>query len=1210
MSEKGFVHLHVHSEFSMLDGAARIKDAVETVIKQGQTALGLTDHGVLYGAVDLYETATKAGIKPILGVEGYLTPGSRFDRPTGRDNIRHHITLLAETQTGYSNLVKLVSRAFLEGYYYKPRMDIELLAEYSEGLIATSGCLSGHIPSLLAPDVAREEGSPDGPIETEATPQPQNGDGFAAGLLLNSEVVPEDRYPIGRRDMEGAVEAAAGYQDIFGKDRFFIELHNLGLPSQQRILPDLVEISKRIGAPLLATNDTHYTRKDEAAAHDALLCIQTGSTIDDPKRSLRFDGQEFYLKTPSQMRDLFPENTYPGACDNTLWIAERAKVKIDFDKLLLPHFAVPDGYNALSYLKELIAEGARMRYGESPGPVVEERIGHELGIIEEMGFPDYFLIVWDLVRYAKSRRIRVGPGRGSAAGSIVAYTLGITELDPIEYGLIFERFLNPGRRQMPDIDIDFDERFRADVIRYAADKYGSDHLAQIVTFSTIKGKQAIRDSARVLGFPYKTGDDLAKLMPDPVLGREASLDQCFDQPGPETDQVIKDWYTNAAGLREEYETQPDARRVVDTARGLEGLRRQDSIHAAAVVIAPHPLVDLVPVQRKGEDAEVVTQYEMHALEKLGLLKMDILGLRTLSTIDRTLDLIRNRTGTRLEIEEISLQDPETYEMLCRGDTIGVFQLEGTAMRTLIRSLRPDRFEDLIALVALYRPGPMSNDWHNAYAHRKNGRSPIDFPHPATQEVLGETYGLMIYQEQVMQIARDIAGYSMADADSLRKAMGKKIPDIMAKERDKFVNGVVAGGNEESFGGALFDSIEGFAGYGFNKSHSAAYGLLAYQTAYLKRHYPSEYMAALLTSSHRDKDRARMYLGECRLMGLEVKQPSVNLSESEFTVRDGMIVFGLAGIRNVGTGVVEKITEARDSGPPFADFQDFVNRVDSLALNKRVVASLISAGAFDDLGHSRKGLNEVSDLIIERTLARRKHEDAGQFSFFGGEVEAPDFEAVTIPREEWNRPVKLAREKEMLGLYVTGHPLQDLETALAQHTTVTVTGLAELDNGSRVTVGGIVRDINRRYMNSGDSIFYFMIEDMENAVEVVAFPSKHQGEVEPLIRDDAILVVTGRLQKSGEELKLRANRITRPKLLPDSELTLRLEPFQALEDMESFAQSLKELREVLSHHPGSAPVYVQFEAGDLRKMYRLDDKVELNTSLYAQLRGIFGETVIV
>ena len=1168
MPDDGFVHLHVHSEFSMLDGAARIRDAVDAIVADGQPAIGLTDHGVLYGAVDFYKAATAAGLKPILGVEAYVTPGSRFDRPSRSENVRYHMTLLAENQTGYSNLVKLVSRAYLEGYYYKPRMDPELLSEYAEGIIATSGCLGGHIPQLLDPEASREEGN-----------------------------------AWGTRDVTAAMKVAGEYQDIFGKDRFFIELHDHGIAAQHRIMPDLLEISRRTGAPLLATNDAHYTRREEAEAHDVLLCIQTGSVIDEPDR-LKFSGSDYYLRPAREMRALFPPDEFPGACDNTLRIAERAEVRLDFDRLLLPHFPVPEGHTAVSYLRDLVGEGARRRYGGRIGGAVGERIEHELKIIEEMGFPDYFLITWDLVRYARERLIRIGPGRGSAAGSIVAYSLGITDLDPLEYGLIFERFLNPGRREMPDIDMDFDERYRGEVIRYAAGKYGSGHVAQIITFSTIKGKQAIRDSARVQGLPFSVGDRLAKLMPPPVLGREASLEICFEPPDPDAQQVVKDWHNNAGGLREAYNSDEKVRLVLDTARKLEGLRRQDSIHAAAVVISPQPLMDLVPIQRKGEDSELVTQFEMHAIEELGLLKMDILGLRTLSTIDRTLRLIERSSGRYPDIDRVDLEDRETYRMLCRGDTIGVFQLEGTAMRSLIRSLQPDRFEDLIALVALYRPGPMSNDWHNAYADRKNGRKKVDYPHPGTEGVLRETYGLMIYQEQVMQIARDIAGYTMADADALRKAMGKKIPEIMRQERDKFVSGVVANGNGADFGRELFDSIEGFAGYGFNKSHSAAYGLLAYQTAYLKVRFPAEYMAALLTSVRRDKDKTALYLSECRTMGIEVITPSVNSSESDFTVRDGNIVFGLSAVRNVGSGVVDKIVEARTEGGYFKNFQDYADRVDTQVLNKRVVGSLIKAGAFDHLGHPRKGLFLAFEPLLDDTLGRRRQEDRGQFSLFGGDAGAPKLDPVHIPDQEWDKRTLLAFEKEMLGLYISDHPLLGVDMALRRLTTSTIPGLAEKPDGSKVTIGGIVGGITLRYTKSGDPMAFFQLEDLESSVEVLAFPGV-MAEAGGLIRDDAVLVVEGRLNNSGDDLKIRASRITEPDLESDTDLRLRV-PTEALS-----SGTVRKLRDILSNHPGTAPVFIHMETNGHSKVLRLDDRfrVELSSSLYAEIRNLLGAAAV-
>lgn len=1168
MSDNSFVHLHVHSEYSMLDGAARVRDAVAAAAEDRQPALGLTDHGVLYGAVDFYKTVSSAGLQPVLGVEAYVTPGSRFDRPTRADNIRYHMTLLAETQTGYRNLVKLVSRAFLEGFYYKPRMDLELLAEHSEGIIATSGCLGGHVPQLLDPDASREEGNTGG-----------------------------------KRDVSAAIRAAGVYQDIFGKDRFFVELHDHGLEAQRRITPDLVDIAHRIGAPLLATNDIHYVRREQAEAHDVLLCIQTGSLVDDAGR-LKFDGSEFHLKTAREMRELFPSDEFPGACDNTLWVAERAGVKLDFDQLLLPHFQVPQGHTSVSYLRELVMAGARERYGGDLGGPVGERISHELRIIKQMGFPDYFLIVWDLIRYAKERRIRTGPGRGSAAGSIVAYSLGITDLDPLEYGLIFERFLNPGRREMPDIDMDFDERYRGEVIRYAAEKYGSDHVAQIITFSTIKGKQAIRDSARVRGLPYSLGDRLAKLMPPAVLGREASLDICFESPPTDSQQVVKDWHTNAAGLREAYHNEEEARTVLDTARKLEGLRRQDSIHAAAVVISPQPLTDLVPLQRKGQDAEVVTQYEMHAIEELGLLKMDILGLRTLSTIDRALDLIEAGTGRRPDIDRVDLEDAETYTTLCRGETIGVFQLEGTAMRSLIRSLKPDRFEDLIALVALYRPGPMANDWHNAYADRKNGRKKVEYPHPATEEVLRETYGLMIYQEQVMQIARDIAGYSMADADALRKAMGKKIPEIMRKERHKFVNGVVANGNEVEFGEELFESIEGFAGYGFNKSHSAAYGLIAYQTAYLKVHYPAEYMAALLTSVRRDKDKTALYLNECRSMRIEVTTPSVNASESDFTVRDGRIVFGMSAVRNVGGAAVDKIVQSRSADGPFQNFQDFSNRVDTQVLNKRVVGSLIKAGAFDELGHPRKGLWVAFEALLDETLGRRRQEDRGQFSLFGGDLGGPTLEPVEIPDLEWEKRRLLAFEKEMLGLYVSDHPLLGLDLAMQRLTTSSIPGLADIPDGARTTIGGIVGTITLRYTKGGDPMAFFQLEDLESSVEVLAFPGV-MAEAGGLIRSDAVLLVEGRINNSGDDLKIRASRISEPDLEVDTDLRLRV-PSTVLS-----SGTVGRLRDILSNHPGTAPVFIHMETNGHSKVLRLDDRyrVELSSTLYADIRNLLGARAV-
>ncbi|MFZ0627499.1 MAG: DNA polymerase III subunit alpha [Acidimicrobiia bacterium] len=1162
-----FAHLHLHTEYSMLDGAARIKDVVAAAAADGQPAIAITDHGVLYGVVDFVKAAKTVGIKPIIGIEAYLTEGSRFDRPVGAANKRFHMNLLAKDQTGYQNLLQLSSRAFLEGYYYKPRMDFELLAEHAKGLIATSGCLGGLVPQLLAPDSVSEEGN--------------------KGQM---------------RDFDAALRAAARFQDIFGRDNFFIEVQNHGLQAQESIMEDLLQISKTLDAPLLATNDAHYTRRSEHESHDVLLCIQTGSQRDDPGR-LRFEGSEHYLKTAEEMRLLFPDDLFPGACDNTLWIAERSQVDLDFGNILLPSFPVPQGETEVSYLRSLVDRGAHDRYGSSPSPVVTDRIEHELKIIEEMGFPAYFLIVWDLIRHARENGIRVGPGRGSAAGSIVSYCLRITDIDPLEYGLIFERFLNPSRRQMPDIDMDFDERHRSEMIQYAATKYGADRVAQIVTFSTIKGKQAIRDAARVLGHPYGVGDRVAKAMPPPILGREATLEQVLTQPSPEADSTVKDWYANAQGLRDMYEADPAVRETVDAARGLEGLRRQDSIHAAAVVIAPEPLINIVPIQQKGEGAEVVTQYEMYGVESLGLLKMDFLGLRNLSIIERCLELVEKTTGSRLDIDSIPLDDQKTFELLQSGNTIGVFQLEGNAMRSLIRSLRPDSFNDVVALVALYRPGPMGANMHTLYADRKNGRAPIEELHPAVTEKLAETYQIMVYQEQVMQVAQEIAGYSMADADELRRAMGKKIKSVMLAEEEKFVAGCLAQGYTEEVGREIFGLIEHFAGYGFNKSHSAGYGLVAYQTAYLKAHHPAEYLAAILTATKKDKDRTAVYLNECRQMGIKVLVPDVNESDSDFTVRDERIRFGLSAVRNVGEGVVEKIVEAR-SEDPFTSFQDFVDRVDASALNKRTVESLIKAGAFDGAGATRKGLTLVYEQVLDATLERRRNEDMGQFSLFAGDTDAVAETRVDIPQLVWPQKIRLAFEKEMLGLYVSDHPLLSVGPSLAAATSTTISQLEDLTDKANVTVGGLVASITRRWTRNGDPMLFCQLEDLEGSVEVVAFP-RTVHDYGHLIVEDAVLVVSGYLDHRGDEVKVMAREVKELEVKDNSMVRLRAPAATLTPELVS------RLKKILSNHPGSSQVLLNMTSDQGVKVLKLSDdhRVEPRTALFAELKELLGPSAI-
>jgi DNA polymerase-3 subunit alpha len=1122
---------------------------------------------VLYGVVDFVKTAKTVGIKPIIGIEAYFTDGSRFDRPVGSAKKLFHMNLLATSQTGYRNLLQLSSRAFLEGYYYKPRMDFDLLAEHSEGIVATSGCLGGMVAQLLAPDAVSEEGN-------------------------KGQV----------RDFDAAMAAAARFQDVFGKDNYYIEVQDHGLAAQKAIMPDLLEISRRIGAPLLATNDAHYTHRTEHDAHDVLLCIQTGSLRTEPGR-LRFEGSEHYLKTAEEMRRLFPADTFPAACDNTLAIAERSEVDLEFGKILLPSFPVPSGETEVSYLRRLVDVGARERYGTDPSGEVWDRVEHELKIIEEMGFPAYFLIVWDLIRHARENGIRVGPGRGSAAGSIVSYCLRITDLDPLAYGLIFERFLNPGRRQMPDIDMDFDERYRSEMIRYAAQKYGPDRVAQIVTFSTIKGKQALRDAARVLGHPYGVGDRVAKAMPPSILGREATLEQVLTPPAPEADSTIKDWYANGQGLRELYENDPATRETVDAARGLEGLRRQDSIHAAAVVIAPEPLINIVPIQQKGEGAEVVTQYEMYGVEALGLLKMDFLGLRNLSIIERCLELVEQGTGEKVDIDAVPLDDQKTFELLQSGNTIGVFQLEGNAMRSLIRSLRPDSFNDVIALVALYRPGPMGANMHTLYADRKNGRAAIEELHPALTDKLADTYQIMVYQEQVMSVAQEMAGYSMIDADNLRRAMGKKIKSVMLAEEEKFVAGCVAQGHTEEVGREIFGLIEHFSGYGFNRSHSAGYGLVAYQTAYLKAHYPAEYLAALLTATKRDKDRTALYLNECRQMGIKVLVPDINESDSDFTVREGRIRFGLSAVRNVGEAVVEKIVEGRAEGP-YQSFQDFVDRVDISALNKRTVESLIKAGAFDATGHPRKGLTVVYEQVLDATVERRRNEDMGQFSLFAGDAEAVSNGRIEIPDLVWPQKIRLAFEKEMLGLYVSDHPLLAVGPSLAVATTTTVGQLEELTDRANLVVGGLVASITRRWTRNGEPMIFFQLEDLEGAVEVVAFP-RTVHEYGQAVVEDAVVVVTGHLDHRGDDVKVMAREIKELEVRDDTMVRLKAPASTLTPDLVS------RLKAILSNHPGTAPVYLNMTSDQGIKVLKLSDahRVEPRSALFAELKELLGPNAI-
>ncbi|MGH2740671.1 MAG: DNA polymerase III subunit alpha [Actinomycetota bacterium] len=1144
----GFVHLHTHSEFSLLDGFSRVDDLFETVARLGMPALGLTDHGAMFGALDFYKAGRERGVRPIVGMEAYVAPGSRFDRAPGENEEKYrHLTLLARNNEGYRNLLRLTSAAHIEGFYHRPRIDRDLLSEHSRGLIGLSGCLAGEVCRLL---IAGQE--------------------------------------------KKAVEAASAFRDIFEPDAFFVEIQDHGLPDQRTVLPGLTRLAQGLGLRLVATNDTHYTRKQDARAHDVLLCIQQpGKVLADTDR-LKFDTEEFYVKSAEEMRTVFAE--FPEACDATLEIAERCDLEITLGESHLPRFVPPEGFDLDSYLRELALRGAEERYGELSAEL-RTRLERELDVIRSMGFSAYFLIVWDLIRFARERGIRVGPGRGSAAGSVAAYCLRITDIDPLRYGLIFERFLNPERKKPPDIDMDFDERRRDEVIEYVRDRYGEDHVAQIVTFQTIKGKQGIRDAARVLGYPASVGDRLAKMFPPAILGREHPISRALE---------------HSRELKDAYEKEPEGKEIIDTARALEGLRREDSVHAAGVVIGDAPLVTYLPLKlgkdSRDDSRRIVTQFDMHHVEELGLLKMDFLGLRTLSVIEDTVRLLRER-GETVDIDRVPLDDEPTYDMLRRGDTTGVFQLEGSGMRSLIRELAPTRFEDLMALVALYRPGPLSAGMHTEYAERKHGRRPVVFPHSDLEPILKDTYGVIVYQEQVMEIAVRMGGYTMGQADLLREAMGKKIREKLIPHRETFVAGAKDRGYDERLAQDVFDLIVPFADYGFNASHACGYALVAYQTAYLKRHAPLEYMAALLTSVKDAKDRKPFYLNQCRVMGIEVLPPDVNRSDVDFTPAEGSIRFGLSAVRNVGEGAVAQIIDARRTKGAFSSFTDFCRKVDAGVLHKKVLESLILAGAFDSLGYSRRGLFEAYEKVAQPILADRRAEAAGQFSLFGraGAFAGHEIDESVLGGEEFEKSALLSREKAMLGQYVTDHPLLGVRERLEEQTDLEIIELAARGDGDVVTVGGIITAAARRYTRKGDPYALFQLEDLAGSVQVVAFPSVLERSPE-LIEADRIVLVTGRVDLRGRELQIVANQV-RP--LSENEdpgvAEFRAEAL-VLEMSTSRCTNgfLARLKEVLAGHPGSREVLLRLvsEAPTTLRLgqgYRVDG----SGALMSELRMLLG-----
>ena len=1173
---QGFTHLHVHTEYSMLDGASRLDDLFAEAALQGMTSIAMTDHGNLFGAYDFWKKGRATGVKPIIGLEGYYAPqgraerkpfdfGGGFDEGTPEDpgagRGKHsytHMTLWAENTSGMHNLFRLSSLASLEGQYHKPRFDRELLERYSSGLMGTTGCASGEVNRWLQ-----------------------------AGQYAKARA------------------AAADFRDIFGAGNFFAEVMDHGLAIERNFMPDLIKIARDLDLPLVATNDLHYVHAHDAETHDVLLCIGTRTTMDDPKR-FRFDARDFYLKSAAEMRSLWSD--YPEACDNTLLIAERCNVEFNEGANLMPRADIPDGENEESWLVKEVEIGLSKRYPLGVPDNVRKQAHYELGVIAQMGFPGYFLVVADLVRHAKENGIRVGPGRGSAAGAMIAYALGITDLDPIEHGLLFERFLNPERISMPDIDIDFDERRRGDMIRYATEKYGEERVAQIVTYGSIKAKAAIKDSARVLGMPYVLGDRITKAMPPAVMGKDITLSGAFN---PRDSR-----YSEAAEFRALYDNDPEVKKVVDTAKGLEGLKRQPGVHAAGVILCREPLMDVIPVWKREQDGAIITQFDMGACEALGLLKMDFLGLRNLTVLDDCLLNIERNTGTVIVLEDLALNDRTTYELLARGDTLGVFQLDGGPMRSLLRSMQPDNFEDISAVLALYRPGPMGANAHNDYADRKNSRKPVVPIHPELEEplaeILGDTYGLIVYQEQVMAIAQQLAGYSLGKADLLRRAMGKKKKSILEKEFVPFSEGMRERGFSDPAINKLWEVLVPFSDYAFNKAHTAGYGLVSYWTAYLKANYPAEYMAALLTSMADDKDRSAIYLNECRRMGIKVLPPDVNDSDADYTPRGTDIRFGLNAIRNVGFNVIDSIVTTRKSSGRFADFHDFIAKVDISVCNRRVVDSLVKAGAFDSLGHTRKGLSSVHEQIIDSAVEIKRSEAIGQFDLFGGLTDSSEsslFERPEIGIAEWEKSVLLAHERDMLGLYVSDHPLIGMETALAQLSDRSIAAVVVDENldGTIATLGGLVTSVQRKTTKKGSAWAIITLEDLEGSIELMVFPQSY-ASFGALLVEDSILVVRARVDRSDDDgLRAVALEISAPDLseAPSGPVRLSLAASRCVPPL------VARLKAVLAEHPGTTEVQLHLTGGTTTTVMKLDDqyRVTPTPSLFGDLKALLGASCL-
>jgi DNA polymerase III subunit alpha len=1180
-----FVHLHVHTEYSMLDGAAKVGALYAEAERLGMPAVAMTDHGNMFASAEFYRKSRSSSVKPIIGIEAYLAPQSRHHKKPvfwGTENQRGtdefgeggdvsgagaytHMTMLARNATGLRNLFRLSSLASYEGYYRKPRMDRELISEYGEGIIATTGCPSGEV---------------------------------------------QTRLRLGQR--AEALQAAADYRDIFGAENFFLELMDHGLSIERSVREGLLEIGRKLELRPLATNDSHYVTRDQADSHSALLCVQAGKTLSDPTR-FKFDGDGYFLKSPAEMREYW-DREVPGAADSTLLVAERVEsyeeVFTEFDRM--PRFPLPPGKSEDDLLRDEVMQWAPSRF---PGGLEEryrDRIEMELGVISKMGFPGYFLVVGDLVRWAKSQKIAVGPGRGSATGSLVAYILHITDLDPIEHALIFERFLNPERVSPPDIDLDFDERRRGEVMRYTVDKWGAENVAQVITFGTIKTKAAIKDAARVLhGQPgFSIADRISKTLPPPIAAKDIPLSGIFD-PGHER-------YAEATEVRELSQTDPEVGKIMDTARGLEGLIRNAGVHACAVIMSSQPLLDVIPLWMR-DDGSIITGFDYPSCEDIGLLKMDFLGLRTLTVVDDAVKAVEANHGVTIDTATLGLDDKPTYQLLSRGDTLGVFQLDGGGMRTLLKAMAPTHFGDIAAALALYRPGPMAANAHMNYAERSNGRQDNTPIHAELEEaldpILGETYHLLVYQEQVMAIAQRLAGYSLGQADLLRRAMGKKKKEIIEKEFERFSAGMVEKGYSLKACQTLWDVMLPFAGYAFNKSHTAGYGLVSYWTAYLKANYPTEFMAAQLTSIGTDKDKSAIYLAECRRMGIKVLPPDVNDSLLGFAAVGADIRFGLGAVRNVGANVVEGIIRTRKEKGRFTSFLDFLEKAELVCCNKRVVESLIKAGGFDSFGHSRRALLEIHEQAVDIAIGVKKHEAIGQFDLFGGcDDDAPAAEGTSpyahlrIGDEQWPSKQQLAFEREMLGLYVSAHPLDGAQTLLRRHAPRTIAALIDdPPEGGEVVIAGMISSVDRRVNKKGEPWAIVTVEDHDASMEVLFFPRSYT-EMYPELVPDSAVAVKGRVNvRDGGRMSVFAAGIITldvTKVGQTRPLVLRADAMRMDRDTVAI------LKSALVAHAGDTPTHLVLCYNDRETPLSLDGfPVNVSGPLLGELRGIPGINVV-